>query len=360
MQSGGLPSNSLAEYSSKSWLRFGISLLLAAAAIFFLARNVNFEDVQSAITAADYRFVAIALLVVFVTIFLKVWRWYWMFPSEQVRPGIGPVYRALVLGQFFNFIFPLRVGEIARVYSLDLEAGISKAKSLGTIVIEKTLELLSLFLSAGLLIPFIVLPEFILENGYPLALAVILILVSLVVLAYRTEHVTAFVRRVSKPLPQAIERKVSGVLVAGLDGLSSLRNWRLTLWLGTMSFFIVILSILTSYILFHSFNLPLGIEEAVILNIVLTLGMIPPSTPGKILVFEGLVILMLRQFGLVDSSRMLSFAIIFHLVVAIPQILLGTIALASGGSKPTPVSEPDAVSDAVTDSVTDAVTDNHG
>ena len=345
MGSGGLPSRSQAGFSSKSRLQVGLSILLAAAAVFLLVRNVNFGDVQSAIAAADYRFVAIALLIILVTIFLKVWRWYWMFPPEQDRPGIGPLYRALVLGQFFNTVFPLRVGEIARVYSLDLEAGISKAKSLSTIVIEKTLELVTLFLSAALLIPFIVLPKFILENGYPLALIVVLILISLFVLAYRTEQVTSLIRWALKPLPRAVEKKISGVLVAGLDGLSSLRNWRLTLWLGAMSFFIVILSILTPYTLFHAFDLPLGLAEAVILNLVLTLGMIPPSTPGKILVFEGLVILMLRQFGLGNSNLMLSFAIIFHLVVAIPQILLGAIALARGGYRLTSGSEPDTVTD---------------
>jgi uncharacterized protein (TIRG00374 family) len=227
------------------------------------------------------------------------------------------------------------------VYSLDLQSGIGKTKSLSTIIIEKTLDLVALFLSAALLIPFIVLPEFILDNGYPLALVGLLILFSLIFLAYRTEQVTTLVRRVSKPFPNGVERKINQVLVAGLDGLSSLRNWRLTLWLGLLSFLIVILAILTPYALFHAFSIPLGFEDALILNLVMTLGMIPPSTPGKILVFEGLVILMLRQFGVVDGNLMLSYAIVFHLVVALPQIVLGTIAFARGGFKLTSVTEND-------------------
>lgn len=339
MTGGGLPSRSLSAISSKSWLRIGLSLLLAAAAIILLARNVNIDDVQSALAGADYRYIAIAVLIIFITIIVKVWRWQWMFHTDQVRPPFGSLYRALVLGQFFNIIFPLRIGEIARVYSLDLQSGIRKAKSLSTIVIEKTLDLVALVLSAVLVIPFIVLPEFILENGYPIALIVLLIFLSLIFLAYRTELVTTLVRRVSKPLPQGIERKIDQVLVAGLDGLSSLRNWRLTLWLGLLSFFIVVLSILTPYVLFYAFGLPLGLEEAVILNLVMTLGMIPPSTPGKILVFEGIVILMLRQFGVVDGNLMLGYAIVFHLVVVLPQILLGAIAFARGGSRLTTITD---------------------
>jgi len=333
VSSNGLPSRTLAELTRNSWLRIILSLLLAAAAIILLVRNVNIDDVQRAIAAADYRFIGIALLILLITILLKVWRWYWMFPAGKDRPHFSPLYNALMLGQFFNFIFPLRIGEIARVYSLDRQAGVSKAKSLSTIVIEKTLDLVALLLSTALLIPFIVLPDFILDNGYPLAMVVILILAALVYLAYRTDQVTSIVRKASKPLPQAIQRKISEVLVAGLDGLSSLRNWRLTLWLGSLSFLIVILAILTPFVLFHAFNLPLGLEDAVILNLVLTLGTIPPSTPGKILVFEGIVILMLRRFGLDDNNLILSYAIIFHLVVALPQILLGVIAFARGGSR---------------------------
>ncbi|GMQ78506.1 MAG: hypothetical protein BMS9Abin02_1022 [Anaerolineae bacterium] len=341
MQSGGLPSRSLLAVFNKSWLRIGLSLLLATVAIFLLARNINIADVQIALSEADYTFIAIALLIFLFTLIVKVWRWYWMFHSGQIRPGIGSLYRAMVVGQFVNFIFPLRMGELARLYSLDLQTGIGKTKILSTVIIEKTLDLVALFLSAALLIPFIVLPEFIVDNGYPLALVGLLVLVSLIFLAYRTEQVTTLVQRASKPFPNGVERKINQVLVAGLNGLSSLRNWRLTLWLGLLSFLIVILAILTPYALFRAFSLPLGFDDALILNLVMTLGMIPPSTPGKILVFEGLVILMLRQFGVVDGNLMLSYAIVFHLVVALPQIVLGTIAFARGGFKLTSVTEND-------------------
>ena len=166
MRSGRFPSRSLSAISNKSWLRTGLSLILAVVAIFLLARNVNTGDVQTALSEADYTFIAIALLIFLFTLIIKVWRWYWMFRSDQIRPRISSLYRALVVGQFLNFIFPLRIGELARVYSLDLQSGIGKTKSLSTIIIEKTLDLVALFLSAALLIPFIVLPEFILDNGY--------------------------------------------------------------------------------------------------------------------------------------------------------------------------------------------------
>jgi len=44
------------------------------------------------------------------------------------------------------------------------------------------------------------------------------------------------------------------------------------------------------------------------------------------LLFEGLVVLTLQQFGSADNATLLSYAILFHLVVMLPQILLGSLA----------------------------------
>ena len=59
----------------------------------------------------------------------------------------------------------------------------------------------------------------------------------------------------------------------------------------------MLLSILTPYILFSAFNLPLGFQEATLLHLSLIIGQIPASTPGNVGIFEGVVVFMLNQFG---------------------------------------------------------------
>ncbi len=331
MTSDQEPKAYLSSFINIPWLRIGLALVLSAIAIVVLARNVNFDDVRVAYSESNQAYIALALLILILTLFIKAWRWQLMFVPKEKRPKYGPVYHAMLLGQFFNLILPIRIGDLARVYSLDSQTNVGKAKSLSTLVIEKALEIIGLILSVLLLIPFFVVPEFVLESGYPLAAVGITTLLILVYLAYRPDHTIKAVTNIARILPDRLEQRVTRVIVAGLEGLEALRNWRLSLWLGVLTFITVLLSVMVPLTLFLAFDLSFGVLEAVLLNAVVTLGMVPPSTPGKILVFEGLVIFMLRQFGIENGSLMLSYAIIFHLVVIVPQILLGGISFARGG-----------------------------
>lgn len=80
--------------------------------------------------------------------------------------------------------------------------------------------------------------------------------------------------------------------------------------------------------MFDAFNLPFGIVEAAVVHIVVTIATTPPSTPGKIGVFNGAVALILISFGMTNEAVVISYSIVFLLVVIVPQIVLGSIAAA--------------------------------
>jgi uncharacterized membrane protein YbhN (UPF0104 family) len=69
-------------------------------------------------------------------------------------------------------------------------------------------------------------------------------------------------------------------------------------------------------------------KEAVLLHLVTSIGSLPPTTPARLGVFEGLVIFVLVQIGMTDQNLMLSYALLYHGVILIPQLLLGALALA--------------------------------
>jgi uncharacterized membrane protein YbhN (UPF0104 family) len=52
----------------------------------------------------------------------------------------------------------------------------------------------------------------------------------------------------------------------------------------------------------------------------------PPSTPGQIGIFEGTVTFVLAQLGETSAAVMVSFAIVYHLIVLTPKIIFGGIA----------------------------------
>lgn len=313
------------------WLRLTLSLVATAVAVYLVTRSLDPGQIRAAVGQASLGLIILGLLVIGVTIAAKSLRWQLMFLPASQRPALRAAFWALALGQFVNILIPVRLGELVRIFSLEQQAGISKARTLGTLVIEKTLDTIGLLATAFLLLPFVVLPPFVVEQGYPLALLALGGLMGLFILATQSRRIVGWLRGLAGRLPVSVGHRIERVFVAGLEGLAALQDIRLAMTLGLITAGIVVLSVLTPYLLFLAFGLPLGVEEAIILNLVLSVGLAPPSTPGKVLVFEGLVALMLRQFGIADNALILSYAIVYHLVVVLPQVAMGSLAAAKGG-----------------------------
>jgi uncharacterized protein (TIRG00374 family) len=313
------------------WIRLALSLALSGLGLWYVTRDASLVDIGMAIHQATLGYVALGLVVIVATMLIKAWRWQLLFHPPATRPRFRHLFWALSLGQLVNTAVPfLRLGEIARIYDLGEQSDSSRALALGTLVVEKVVDMMMLVLTIALLLPFLVIPDFVVDSSYVAALAAVFAIVALLLLAFRPDVALRLMRLVLRPLPDRFEARLLPIVAKGLEGLSSLRNARATLFVLLISAFIAFLSVLTPYVLFLAFSLPLGLVAAASLHVVLTVGSLPPSTPAKVGVFEFLVAFMLRFFGVENSSLILAYTVIFHLVVVVPQLLFGTMALARG------------------------------
>jgi uncharacterized protein (TIRG00374 family) len=318
-----------------------ITMALLAVGIWYIATQVSLHAVGSALANAHVGYVTLAILVMLVTIAFKVWRWHFLFappyPSldrsgsaksiaTRPIPGFWSLFWATSLGQYVNLLVPfLRLGDLARIYALRQQAGVSGMQTLGTLVAEKALDLIFFALTIILLLPFVVLPDFY-RPGLLFAVVPTLLLATLFMLAYRPHTFVQLARRWIGRLPAHWEERLSRSLIAGLEGLAALRSRRTTIVLLIMSLIIAILSVALPYFLFLAFSIPFGLVEAALMHVVVSVASAPPSTPAKIGVFNGVAALLLLQLGLQDEAVVVSYAIVFHLVVIVPQIVLGIIA----------------------------------
>lgn len=312
-----------AKQKRRTWLRAVVGLLLGGVGLWFVSREVSLNEIVVHLAAAQGGFILLAVLSILVTTLAKTWRWRLLFFPVSRAPSGRNLFAALTLGQYVNIVLPfVRLGEVARVYALDKET--SKARALGTLVVEKALDMVVLALTAMVLLPFVVLPAIISDEGVTLTAVVALAaLFFLYLLAYRTEFVIKWLRRLAQQLPLPLEQRLVRLGISGLEGLAALRNRRITAALVASSIFIGIFSIVTPLALFPAFGLALGWKEAALLHLAIMIGSAPPSTPGKIGIFEGITAFMLARFGIVDESLIFGYAVIFHLVVVVPQIALG-------------------------------------
>jgi hypothetical protein len=319
------------------WLRLILGLLAGLLGLWFITRDLQLSDVQQAVAEARPGYIALAVLVIITTILTKTWRWQLLFISNgrppktdtPLPPSLPALFWPLVLGQFINAVSPIRVGDLARVVALERETGIDKVQGLGTLVVEKTLDIITLVLTLFLILPTVVLPESLTlaRRGALMALTAVILFILLLIFAYYRERITKLAGRLIRRLPTRLQNPLFRLIVAGLTGLSALRQPRQLVVLTFVSAVIMLLHILTPYILFSTFDIPLGLKEATILHLTLIIGQIPASTPANVGIFEGLVVFILNQFGLADNAAILSYAIVYHLVVVLPQIILGSLSV---------------------------------
>lgn len=321
------PSKPVLARRSIPWVRLTIGLALGLLGLWFVTRDVDISDLRRSLVNSHLQYVVLGLATIIVTMAMKAWRWQLMFSPVNGAPTFKHSFWALSLGQLVNTAVPfLRLGEVARVYDLGARAGQSKAQALGTLLVEKVLDLIMLVVTLAILIPFLVIPSFVGQSGTVLAVAGILALLALITVALQNELALRLTRFLAKPVPEPIRSRVLGIVEAGLQGLSALRSGKTLFMLMMASALIALLSVLTPWILFRAVDIELGIVAAAAIHVALTVGTLPPSTPARVGVFEFLVAFMLRFFDVEDGAVILAYTIIYHLVVVVPQLVLGGIA----------------------------------
>jgi uncharacterized membrane protein YbhN (UPF0104 family) len=132
-------------------------------------------------------------------------------------------------------------------------------------------------------------------------------------------------------LPERLSQRLLPLVTAGLEGLASLRERRSVVAILASSVLVAFLYILTPFLLLHAFNIPLGLAEAASIHVVLNIGTIPSWAPANVGIFEFLVAFMLRQFNQTDSGVIAGYTLLLHLVIVLPQIVIGGLAALRGG-----------------------------
>lgn len=279
---------------------------------------------------ADGRYILLALAAVILSGSLKTWRWrVLLVPHNEKRLPFTAVFWSIWLGQLVNTILPfLRVGEFGRAYALNQQTGFSKMQAISTVVIEKSLDMILLGLMLLVLIPLIILPEAVLQSGIILAAVALLLLLGLGIVASQTAVVLHFLRWLMGKFPATIQQRIFPWIISGLEGLASLRKRGVIFKLLGLSVLISLTAVTIPLFLFRALSMDtLGIVAAIFLNSGITLVSTPPTTPGELGIFEGTVIFILDQLGFTDGAAVISFALIYHLVVLLPKIILGSVAV---------------------------------
>lgn len=130
-------------------------LIFLAAGIFLLwiaFRNVEFDRLLQGLKNADYRWVVLSLVFASLAYLSRARRWVILVHPLGYKPSFSSTLYALMTGYMANLALP-RIGEITRCVALGKKEKIPVDQLIGTVVIERTIDLVALLsILAGLII----------------------------------------------------------------------------------------------------------------------------------------------------------------------------------------------------------------
>ena len=149
---------------------------------------------------ADYLWVIVAMLCSLLSHFFRALRWQLLFQPIGFNPNLNNTFGSVVVAYMANLAFP-RAGEVMRCATLRTSENIPIEKSLGTVVTERIIDILSFFIIVAIGIALVLLhPQWLLPAGitieapaiFPLFPKVILLLI----ICFMSLCITGLVRKI--------------------------------------------------------------------------------------------------------------------------------------------------------------------
>jgi len=286
-------------------IRIIIALIISFFCISYALRDFNYTLFINSLVNANYVYMVSSILLLIFIIFLRSIRWRFLFVEEI---NINDLYKSQLVGYMGNNILPLRLGELLKAYYLEKKSKISKYEVLGTVVLERVLDLVGLILLFFILINFslfdLVDSSYIKIFYFILFFTLILILVSL---------------KLSEKKDYKSKNKFPLILNDIIRGFSSID--RLNFLLSILSSILIWISYaVVVFLVQESMYLDLNFIQCILILFLSSIALMVPSMPGNIGTFEGAVVYTLLLFGIEDNF---GFAFILHAVSFIPYTLLG-------------------------------------
>jgi glycosyltransferase 2 family protein len=290
-----------------------------AISVVFLAITVSRVDLAETARALSNAapagsLLAIVLVLVELTIRAERWR-ILLHPSAQVP--LRAAFAYLTIGYFANAVLPARLGDPARAYLAGRSFGISSLATLGTIVVERVSDALTILL-------VVLLAGIVVAPGSQLAGSAAVLTAAAVVGAALAIVAGIVVLRL-RILDRGLGRRLRGVVARVGEGAAVLRRPQgAALILGlTIAPFGV--AVCTFGAVSGALGLPLDpVQWAFVLG-VLALSTAIPAAPGSLGTYEFAGVTALGILG-IGSSQALAATVLIHVIAALPPALLGLAA----------------------------------
>jgi uncharacterized protein (TIRG00374 family) len=313
-------------------LRFLFFLSIGAGLFYLALRGTDFQKLLAELRGARYGYVFISLLFAMVAFASRAYRWNMLIHPLGYKPKFSSAFHSLMFGYLANLALP-RLGEVSRAVALNRAEKIPLDAIIGTVIAERAIDLLMLFLCIllALFVQFDRIYSFLNDNlvlpmmekisgAVHSAFFIPAIIGGAIVLVASIYFLSR--RKFSSNLVQKVNRFFKGIF-QGLLTVIRLKSHTAFIFHTVLIWAVYWL---VSYICFFSLDATSGLDmkAGVFVLVVGGLGMTAP-VQGGIGAYHWIVTQGLLMFG-INATDGLSYATLVHTSQTLLVILVGVIS----------------------------------
>lgn len=298
--------------------------VLALVFLFWVLHDIHPEKALRDLRGIRWSWVALGIALNLLSFAVQGERWRQLLASFA-RVRLPQTVRAIYAGLFANEILPLRSGELVRAFLVSRDTRIGLTHVLTTIGLERLMDGVVLATALGVVSFYVTLPgEFARAANI---FGVVILSLSLCFVAG-----VIYLKRVPV-LPEGahpLRRRIRQKLAPFLEGLRVLGNSAGFYGAAAVSPFIPTLQVLALWALGRGYGIGLEFWPMAAVLLIINFGVALPNAPANVGSYQFFCVLGLTLFG-VEKSRAAGFSIVVHLLMTLPFLLLGFLALVRSG-----------------------------
>lgn len=316
----------------KKIIKFLLFLSLGVLLFWIVYRKQDTQKMLTIFNEVNYFWLSITIIVMLISHLSRSFRWIMLIEPLGKKVRFSNATLATFLGYFANMVLP-RMGEVTRCAILGKYEKIAVTKLLGTVVVERAIDLIMFIIALllAIVLQFDIFAQLISkymahpngqEKSYLMLYILVAILIGIVLLFFIfRSHIKA----------TRIYKKLKAIWIDIVEGFQTVRKLKSFNWFIFHTILIWICYYLMMYFAFKVFDFSQELSAIVALSIFVlgSLGMILPS-PGGIgsfhfFVISGLILYMPNEPDIQEKSA--SFALLVHGVQTLFIVIAGVLSL---------------------------------
>ncbi|MDP1677648.1 MAG: lysylphosphatidylglycerol synthase transmembrane domain-containing protein [Bacteroidota bacterium] len=314
----------------KNILSMSFSVALAALFLYFAFRGKDITVIWHSLIDVHWSWFIVLFVGSALSHLLRAWRWKYLLHPMKEDVSLRNVFSVTMIGYLINNVVP-RLGEFVRPYAMKKLEGISKSATMGTIILERILDIVT-FALVVLTVLAIYAEQFgvwfptMAQFEWLFFVGAIVMMVIFVLIFLKADALFRFLRRFLFLAPQRLRGQVEKIFDSFLSGFRAANHTGNYLMIAITSVLIWVSYIILLYIPFFIYDFStqngLNFGSAAVLLVASGLAFAMP-TPSGIGSYHSFTSFVLIQIFSIDAMQALSYAVYTHAVGFLTTTILG-------------------------------------